>query len=177
MSRLSSYAEPFLHLALLAGAAALAWTLWSSGAPTDAADGPTVQIDSSAVLSSWRPSDHRIFLFLSPTCRYCERSMGFYARLTETADSVRKSGPPVSVAAAINRSSSPRAQRRMLRSAGVAVDTLLVLPEGPEVGVSGVPTVAVDRAGTERPSAWEGLQDSTSEQEILSAVQELGGAR
>lgn len=175
MSRFFTYVEPTLHLALLGGATALAWTFWSSGTPAGTADGLTVHVDSSEVLASWRPADPRVFLFLSPTCSFCEESMGFYARLSRTVDSVRQAGVPVALAAVIDQSDSPPAQRRMLREAGVAVDTLLRLSSRSPlpVGVTGVPTVAIEEPGDHSPSAWEGLQEESGEREILSAVRSI----
>lgn len=41
----------------------------------------------------------------------------------------------------------------------------------------GVPTVAVASPGETRPPAWVGLQDSTGEREILSAVRTLSASR
>lgn len=105
--------------------------------------------------------------------------MDFYSRLVQKVDSMRSDGYPVSVAVVIDRLVSPPAQRRMLRSADVAVDTLLILKNGSlsRVGVDGVPTVAVEQTSREWPQAWEGLQDSAGEREILSAVRRLGGNR
>jgi len=179
MSRLLDYAEPAVHVAILGLAVALSWMYWSSGSVWPTHSGPTVHVDSSKVLRRWRPTDTRIFLFISPTCPYCNRSMDFYARLGRAKDSLRQEDPPVSLAAVINRVVSLRAQRKILRDAGVSVDTLLVVSREDfrSVGATSVPTVAVESPTRERPRVWVGLQDSTGEQEILSAVQTLAGAR
>lgn len=173
MDRFAEYLEPALHLLLIG--VAVAWSYWHSGNTRTSEAGPTIRVDSSAVLSRWRPAERRVFLFVSPTCPYCNRSMHFYARLCRMVDSLQQGGGPLALAAVISRSASPRAQRKVLRDSSVSVDTLLSLPTDVlrSVGVTSVPTVAVELPGTTRPSTWEGLQDSTGEREILSAVRGL----
>ncbi len=135
-----------------------------------------LNVDSSTALSSWQPRKQRIFLFISPTCPFCRRSMGFYARLGDTIDSLQRAGEPVTLAAVIDRPAFLQTQRRMLRDLDVPVDTLLVLRHRSlnAVGVTGVPTVAVETPTRSRPATWVGLQDSTGEQEILTTVRRLG---
>lgn len=85
---------------------------------------------------------------------------------------MRQADTPVPLAAVIDDADAPRAQRQILRDSNVDVDTLLTLTTRSlrPVGVTGVPTVAIASPGGNTPSAWEGLQDSTGEQEILSAI-------
>lgn len=88
MDRLLSYIEPVLHIALIAVAVAASWIYWQSANPQRLREAPTIHADFSQVLSRWRASEYRIFLFMSPTCPYCDRSMDFYARLGRTVDSL-----------------------------------------------------------------------------------------
>ncbi|MFB6229806.1 MAG: hypothetical protein ABEL04_01515 [Salinibacter sp.] len=176
MDRPPQYAELAAHAALIAVAVLASWAYWRSGEPeASSAAAPTVYVDSSEALSTWRPSERRIFLFVSPTCQFCTRSMDFYARLGRVVDSMQRAGAPVALAAVIDAADSPRAQRQILRDSNVAVDTLLSLSSSSlmPVGVTGVPTVAVEAPETSSRSAWEGLQDLTGEQEILSVVRSL----
>lgn len=170
--------EPVLHIVLIAVAVAVSWTYWHPGEAGALRDPLTVHTDSSEVLSTWRPAKRRVVLFVSPTCPYCRRSMDFYARLSQTVDSLQQTGASVAVAAVIDGTDSPRAQHHMLRSSKVNVDTLLQTKALalPAVGVSGVPTVAILDAAGQTRSAWRGLQDSTGEREILSAVRAMGAA-
>lgn len=174
--RLSTVLETITHVALIAVSAFILWRLWVPMDRSSPDAGSTVQVDSSEVLSSWRPSDRRVFLFVSPVCSYCNRSMGFYASLGHVVDSMQQSGVPVSLAAVVNSSVSPRLERHTLRDSSVTVDSLLVLSSQSfdPVGVSGVPTVAVESQGKKSLSVWRGLQDSTGKQEILAAVRALG---
>lgn len=173
--RLFNYLEAAAHLALIAAAAA-AWIYWQSadpGRPRPAS--PTIHVDSSRVLSTWHAMEHRVLLFMDPTCPYCEQSMDFYARLGHTVDSMRQAGTPVAVAAVVNRSASRRLQRQTLQSSNVQVDTLLQTGSSfATVGISGVPTVAILDPNGRTRSSWAGLQDSTGEREILSAVRAVG---
>ena len=179
MTRLLDYAEPAAHVAIIGAALVLSWMYWPSGRFWTANTGPTVHVDSSEVLRRWRPTERRVFLFVSPTCPYCRRSMDFYARLGRMTDSLRRAGTPVSMAAVISRSVSPRAQRELFRNSKVPVDTLLVLSSRSlsPVGVTSVPTVAIEKLSGADPSTWVGLQDSTGEQEIVSAVRQFGGMK
>lgn len=176
MERLFDVLELATHAALIVGALMVAWIYWHSGDTSAFRSGHTVTIDSSAVLRTWRPTDRRVLLFVSPTCPYCNRSMDFYARLGRTVDSMQQTNAPVALAAVISGANSPRAQRQVLRDAKVEVDTLLTLSSRSfrPVGVSSVPTVAIQSSKETSPSTWVGLQDSTGEQEILSAVRALG---
>lgn len=172
MDQLPKFLEPALHLLLLGIAVGVAWSYWPSGSMGPSEAGPTIHVDSSAVLSTWRPAERRVFLFVSPTCPYCNRSMGFYAQLSRVADSLQQGGGPVALAAVISRSASSRAQRKVLRDSSVSVDTLFSLSPDTlrSMGVTSVPTVAVASPGESRLAVWVGLQDSTGEREILSAL-------
>jgi hypothetical protein len=177
MDRPLDYAEPAAHVVLIGVAVALSWMYWYSGGLRTSNTSRTVHVDSSKVLRTWQPADRRIFLFVSPTCPYCNRSMDFYARLGRVVDSMRGSGAPLALAAVIDGADPPRAQRQVLHESGVHVDTLLILKSISldPVGVPGVPTVAIEQPSSNQIATWVGLQDSTGEQEILSAMQQLGG--
>lgn len=175
MDRLSSYLEPAAHVTMIAVALAAAWTYWHSEDPSTPDPTSTVHVDASEVLSTWQPSERRVFLFVSPTCPFCNRSMDFYARLGRVVDSMQRAGAPVALAAVIDGADSPQAQRQVLRDANVNVDTLLSLSSSSlhPVGVSGVPTVTIHPSKGASPSTWVGFQESTGEREILSAVRAL----
>lgn len=174
--RLLDVLEPAAHVALIGGAIVAAWIYWSGTTPdSNPPSEPTsVYIDSSEALSTWHPSERRIFLFVSPTCPFCNRSMDFYAQLAPVVDSLQRSGVPVALGAVIDSTKSRWLQERRLRSSEVDVDTLLSLSSLNAIGVSEVPTVALQSSRETPPSTWVGLQDSTGEQEILSAVRALG---
>lgn len=158
--------EPVLHVALIAAAVAVAWNFWSGSSPP--------QISASDVVSSWQPETHRVFLFVSPTCPFCNRSMDFYARLSQTTDSMQQAGVPVALAAVIDSSAPRWLQKETLRSSKVGTDTLLTVSSLSRIGVSEVPTVTVHTPN--KTDKWVGLQDTTGEREILSAVRALGSS-
>jgi hypothetical protein len=172
----SNYLELASHVALFGVAVVVAWSYWQPVDSSPRSKTSPIHVDSSKVLRRWQPAEQQIFLFVSPTCPYCDRSMDFYARLGQVVDSLQRTGAPVTLAAVIDGADSPRAQRQVLQNAGVSIDTLLTLSSRSliPVGVTGVPTVSIQKPGGAAPSTWEGLQDSTGEQEILSAVRRLG---
>lgn len=172
MDKFLTYLEPAVHLALIVLIAVTAWTYWQSTSQEGSGDPPTIETDSSEVLSGWRPSESRVLLFVSSTCKYCLQSLDFYARLGRTVDSLQRAGVPLSLAAVIDGSDAAPVQRQILRSNEVKVDTLLRVTSLRSVGVSGTPTIVfLQRDGTSH--SWIGLQDSTGEREILSAVKSV----
>lgn len=175
MDRLSARLELAAHVALMIGAVTVAWIYWYAENPEPRDFAPIVRVDSSTVLSSWRPSERRIFLFVSPTCPFCNRSMEFYAHLGRVVDSLQQAGDSVALAAVIDKADSPQTQRQKLLDYNVKVDTLLTLSSRSfrPVGLTSVPTVVVESPGTSNAHAWVGLQDSTGEREILSTVRPL----
>ncbi len=179
MDRLPTYLEPVVHVTLIAAALAISWTYWRTNDPQSSEQTLTIHTDSSQVLSTWRPSEHRVLLFVDPTCPFCDRSMDFYARLGRTIDSMQQAGAPVAVAAVIDRSASRRLQRQVLRSSTVRVDALLQIASSSlaPVGVSGVPTVALLDASGQTRSSWVGLQDDVGERDILSMVRAIEVSR
>lgn len=178
MDRLLKHLEPAAHVTLIAVAVAVAWTYWHGEDPATSSTAPTIHVDSSEVLSSWRPTERRVFLFVSPTCPFCARSLDFYARLGRMVDSMHGADAPVALAAVIDGADSPQAQRQVLQESGVLIDTLLTLSSSSlsPVGVTGVPTVTIHPSNGASPSTWVGLQDSTGEREILSTVLALGSS-
>lgn len=170
--------EPAIHVALIAGAVVAAWIYWSGTGSSPSPEPTSIHIDSSETLSSWRPAERRVFLFVSPTCPFCDRSMDFYVRLGRVVDSMQRAGAPVALAAVIDGADSPHAQRQVFRDSNVPVDTLLSLssPSLTPVGVTGVPTVTIHPSNGASPSTWVGLQDSTGKREILSTVRALGSS-
>jgi hypothetical protein len=175
MARLSEYAEPVAHALLVTAAVTIVWMYWPSEDEARSRSTRSIHLDSSEVLSSWRPADRRIFLFVSPTCSYCNRSMEFYTHLHRTVDSLQRDGVPIALAAVIDGDDSPHAQHQIFRDAGVEVDTLFRLSSRSlrRVGVTGVPTVHLAPVGELEPVTREGLLDATGEHEILSAVRTL----
>ena len=175
MNRRSHFFGPVLHATLIAVAFAASWHYWNAQSPAPSREASTIRVDSSQVLSAWRASSYRVFLFVSPTCPFCERNMPFYARLGRRVDSLWRAGTPVWMAGVIHRSVSRHMQRQQFSGANVRLDTLLQLTTTSfvPVGVSAVPTVAILDPDSQTRASWVGLQDSVGEQAILSAVREL----
>lgn len=164
------------HVALLLVGAAMATIYWQSERPGPLRRITTIRVDSSQVLANWRPAHHRVLLFVNPDNSFSEYSMPFYARLTQTVDSMRRVGVQVSIAAVINRSASYVWQREILRDANVRVDTLLQTSARSfySVGVPALPSVVVvDSTGRTR-GLWIGLQREKGKREILSMVAGIG---
>lgn len=179
MDRLLSYLEPLIHLTLILLALSLLWNYWSSGNTEQTRRNATVHIDSSEVLSEWRSPERRIFLFVSPTCPYCNRSMDFYARLGRVVDSMQQIDHPVALAAVTSHSHSSQSQRQILRTSNVKVDTLFSLPASSynSMGVSSVPTVVIHDPTRSLQSTWVGVQKSTGKREILSSVTQTSSSQ
>ena len=164
------------HVALLLVGAAIATIYWQSERPGPLRRITTIRVDSSQVLANWRPEQHRVLLFVNPDNSFSEYSMPFYARLTQTVDSMRRAGAPVSIAAVINRSASYLWQREILRDANVRVDTLLQTSSRSfySVGVPALPSVVIVDSDGQTRGLWVGLQPDEGEREILSMVTGIG---
>ncbi len=185
MNRLYPYFEALAHVTLIVSAVALvsAYLLpKKTNDPFESAsatrDSLTVHVDSSPILSEWHAPEHRVLLFMSPTCPFSDHSMEFYARLGNAVDSLQRNSFTIATAAVISESASRRLQEQVLQASGVSVDTLLQLSSSlSAVGVSGVPTVTILDSSGQTRAAWVGLQGNVGEYDILSMVRATETAR
>ena len=177
MVQRSTRTEFATHIALLLVGAVISWIYWQTERPGPLKRMTDLRVDSSRVLAEWRPAAPRVLLFIDPACPFCVRSMPFYARLTQTVDSMRQAGVPVYSAVVIDASAFYQEQQQILQDAALEVDSLLQIAHlsFDRVGVPGVPTVAVLGADGAVRGLWVGFQPKAGEQEILSTVSTVGG--
>jgi len=167
--RNASYLEYIVHALIFGVAIGLLWYYWQHHSGRADVNEQNVDIAAVPELALWKTQQHRVFLFVSPTCVYCNRSMEFYALLSQTVDSLKQAGAPAAIAAVVDPSTSRRAQWNVLHAENVRVDTLLPVRHG-AAGVEAVPTVVLTGPDAGVDLVRVGLQDEDGKSSILSVI-------
>ncbi|NBC00114.1 MAG: hypothetical protein GVY15_04560 [Bacteroidetes bacterium] len=165
--------ELLLHAALLLGGASFVLGYWYVTSVADGAD--NAGFDASEILHEIHASDYHLILFVSPTCTFCDRSMPFYAALSNQVMGINQLKLPLSLVAVMGVSESRDAQHHAFLTHDVALDTL-VATSLPEVGVNRVPMIALVRGDGSTVRTWTGLLAEQEEDEVLNEVLRLTAA-
>lgn len=162
--------ELLLHATLLLGALFFVvgyWYFTSISHDSDNSD-----FESSKILNEIHANDYHLIFFVSPTCTFCDRSMAFYAALTDDVMSINQLNPTTSLVAVMDVSESRDAQQHAFLTHEVSVDTL-VATSLREVGVNLVPMIALVQGDGSTVRTWTGLLTEQEESEVLNEVLRL----
>jgi len=171
MRRLSlSRLELLLHAALLMGALSFVLGYWYLTNISNGSD--NAGFEASEILHEIHAGDYHLILFVSPTCTFCDRSMPFYAALSNEVMGINQLKPPMSLVAVMDVSEARDAQHHAFLTHDVALDTL-VATSLREVGVNLVPMIALVQGDGSTVRTWTGLLTEQEESEVLNEVLRL----